>query len=83
MRLWWLLVWFTPKPDNSFLLLLPVSISIERSKLKQEPFPDNKETLEKRLAVYQGGVLFDGYERIDALQRIEVIEEQIKKKLAL
>ena len=83
MRLWRLLIWVTPKPDNSFLLLMPVSISIERSKLKQEPFPDSKERLEKRLTVYQDGALFDEYERIDALQGIEVIEEQIKKKLGL
>ena len=83
MGLWWFLVWVTPKPDNSFLLLLPVSISIERSQLKQEPFPDSEETLEKRLEVYKSSSWFEGCVRIDGLQKIEVIAEQIQNSIVL
>jgi thymidylate kinase len=81
--LWWLLSWVAPKPDCLFLMLLPVSVSMERSMLKYEPFPDSEETLEKRLSVYQTSAWFEGFVRIDALQRIEVIADQIQRSVLL
>ncbi len=60
MWLWRLLIWITPRPNASFLFLLPVDESIRRSKLKNEPFPDSKEVLESRLSVYKTSDLFKG-----------------------
>ena len=63
------------------MLLLPISVSMERSKLKDEPFPDSEETLVKRLAVYQSSSWFSEYERIDALQGVDDIAAQIQRSL--
>lgn len=52
-RLWRLLARVTPRPDASFLLLLPVEESVRRSDLKGEPFRDAPEILAQRLAQYQ------------------------------
>ena len=51
--LWRLLDAVTPQPDTAFLLLIPVTESVRRSQLKNEPFPDSAETLAKRLAQYE------------------------------
>jgi len=52
LLLWRMLLFVTPTADQSFLLWVSVSESIRRSKLKEEPFPDDKNTLERRLAAY-------------------------------
>jgi thymidylate kinase len=51
--LWKLLTWLTPRPDASFLLLVPVAESVRRSGLKNEPFPDSADVLKQRLERYQ------------------------------
>lgn len=51
--LWSLLVRLTPKPDASFLLLVPVTESMRRSDIKGEPYRDPQEVLADRLAQYQ------------------------------
>jgi len=51
--LWRLLMRLTPQPDTAFLLLIPVTESVRRSKLKNEPFPDAPEVLASRLAQYK------------------------------
>lgn len=51
--IWRILVWATPKPTKSFLLLIPVSEAVKRSKRKEEPFPDSPEVLAQRLRMYQ------------------------------
>jgi len=50
--LWRLLQQLTPKPAQTFLLLIPVAESLKRSKLKNEPFPDSEETLTRRFQYY-------------------------------
>ena len=79
MWAWHLLLWVVPKPNYSFLLLLPASISMERSKLKKEPFPDDKDTLELRLQTYQSSHWFDGYEVIDASKSIDDVGNSIRE----
>lgn len=53
---WWL--WravkcLVPRPAAHFLFLIPVDVSLQRSREKQEPFPDSEETLRRRLAAYE------------------------------
>lgn len=50
--IWNLLKILAVKPKNHFVLVIPVSVSLERSKLKDEPFPDFEEVLSERLKRY-------------------------------
>ena len=79
--LWKLLVIFSPNPDASFLFTLPVEDSMQRSKLKNEPFPDSKDTLKNRIAIYKKSSLFNAknWTRINGLDSIEFNANVIKK----
>ncbi len=50
--LWKLLCGLAPRPDASFLLMISVAQSQERSRQKKEPFPDSAETLQARWEAY-------------------------------
>ena len=50
--LWRLVRLITPTAKHSFLLHVPVGITLMRSKQKNEPFPDSAETLQFRLDSY-------------------------------
>lgn len=77
--LWKMLVWITPKPDASFLLLIPVEESLRRSKLKKEPFPDSEDVLQRRLVLYRG--LSHQLHILDGLKPVDVIHKEIKSRL--
>ena len=78
MWAWKLLKSVVPKPALSFMLLLPVETSMERSKLKDEPFPDSKEVLERRLEAYEEWPLFqNGAVQIDGTEEIELVSARI------
>ena len=83
MWLWKLLVAISPKPDVSFLFILPVEESMRRSKLKNEPFPDSKEVLGQRLEIYATSKLFNGqnWSKIDGLDSIDASAHRIKDKV--
>ena len=81
--LWKVLKALTPKPDNYFMLLIPVEESIRRSKLKNEPFPDSEEVLTQRHAFYTRIVEDEGCVFLDCTQSIETIHEQIKERLPI
>jgi len=80
MWLWKFLVIFSPNPDASFLFTLSVEDSMQRSKLKNEPFPDSKDTLKNRIAIYESSILFNGknWRRINGLDSIEFSGNVIK-----
>ena len=71
--MWRCLLMVAPKPERAFLLRVPVEESQRRSKLKNEPFPDDEETLRDRLKGYDewsGKCLYkvlDGRRSIDSL----------------
>lgn len=81
--LWKLLERTIPTPDASFLLWVPVEVSIKRSIEKNEPFPDDEETLRWRLQSYMDEALFPSnrYIRIDCQQDIDSVSSQIKSHL--
>ena len=66
---WKLLVKIIPKPDKSFLFLIPVTTSISRSKYKKEPYPDSQDTLKWRFNCYSDINFFPNskYIRVDGL----------------
>jgi len=81
--LWRLLERTIPIPDASFLLWVPIDVSLQRSIEKNEPFPDDEETLRWRLKSYMDEVLFPSelYIRIDCQQDIDSVSSQIKSHL--
>ena len=80
--LWKLLVLLAPKPNKSFLLLVPVHISLIRSKMKEEPFPDTEESLAFRLQSYLDESIFspEKYDKIECQSSVKDISEKIKTK---
>lgn len=82
--LWKLLKFSLKKPKRYFIATIPVDESMRRSKLKNEPFPDSKEALEKRLTIYDEFVQSASYTvHIDGMNSIEEIHAQILKELNL
>lgn len=51
--LWKILKLVAIKPSTHFVCLVPVDVSVTRSKQKYEPFPDTPEVLYMRLLTYQ------------------------------
>ena len=76
---WRFLKCVTPTPQLSFLLLLSVDQSMERSKLKFEPFPDDRATLERRLSAYQDQDFFpaERYHKLDGSEALETLTDII------
>ena len=82
MFLWRILMKFHKKPSLSFLFTLEAQESIRRSKIKDEPFPDSKDIINKRLEHYQNLDLkfADNWVVIDGLDNIESSKKIINKK---
>ncbi len=85
MFVWKLLNFVACRPDKSFLFLIPVEISMQRSLQKDEPFPDSKEILQSRLKSYNDNNLFcqDKYFVIDGTKNIEEVESIINKVIGM
>ena len=85
MFLWKLLNFIAPSPDKSFLFLIPVEVSMQRSQQKNEPFPDSKEILKIRLNSYNDNNLFcqDKYFVVDGTKNIEEVERIIDKVIGM
>lgn len=81
--LWRVLVWFAPNPKLSFLLHVPVDVSLARSREKGEPFPDSIETLEFRLSSYLNEETFPlgKYCRVDCQKSVEDVQAKIMREL--
>lgn len=81
--LWRILNFLAPQPDCAFMLYVPVEVSLERSKIKGEPFPDSPETLLYRLESYLDESLFPAatYDKIDCRQSIDEISQKISNSL--
>ena len=79
--IWRLLENLTPKSDVSFLLLTSVESSLARSKAKNEPFPDDEETLRYRYAAYTDTALFspDHFIRLDGRAPIDELASTIRR----
>ena len=75
-----LLLWASPHPDVSFLMLIPVEESLKRSNQKKEPFSDSSGIIIKRLNKYQELSNSEKYNLLlDGLKSREEIALEIKK----
>jgi len=83
MLLWRFLVKFAPKPNHAFLFLIPLRVSLERSLKKNEPFPDDEETLRWRLQQYNNKTLFSetNFKIINGEDEINYTESIVKKEI--
>ncbi len=81
--LWRALVLLAPRPSKAFLLTVPVDVSLYRSTLKHEPFPDTPETLEWRLQQYMDEAIFPSsqFYKIDCQNSVNDIQQEIQKQL--
>lgn len=78
---WKSLSWIAPTPDSSFLLTIPVNESLRRSEEKNEPFPDSREMLEKRLARFEDWKSDSKWHVLDGLQSRETLASEIAEKV--
>jgi thymidylate kinase len=81
--LWRLLLKISVTPGRVFLLHIPVELSLERSDVKNEPFPDTPETLAFRLESYLDDDNFpsDKYFKIDCQKSIQDVYLKIEEEL--
>jgi thymidylate kinase len=79
--LWRVLEQVVPRPQAYFLLTVPAAISRCRSIAKNEPFPDDQDTLVFRLDCYQNRPEFNSENvvTLDGTDPIETISEKIQK----
>jgi thymidylate kinase len=82
MILWKLLVHAAPHPGHKFMLLIPVTESIRRSKLKEEPFPDSESVLQQRHDLYIRYTSTNGYILLDCTRSIDSIHADIRQNLS-
>lgn len=74
-----LLLWTSPRPDVSFLMLIPVEEALKRSEQKDEPFPDSPEILAKRLGMYKELLDDKNWIVLDGLKSKEELTFEIKQ----
>ena len=74
-----LLLWVSPQPDISFLMLIPAEEALKRSGQKDEPFPDSPEILTKRLNMYEKLLNDKNYIFLDGLKSREELTFRIKQ----
>lgn len=79
--LWRVLNLLSPSPEYHFISTVPVNVSIERSKMKFEPYPDSPETLEERLRLYFEYIDKENVIHIDGCEDKKVVTKQINDML--
>jgi thymidylate kinase len=75
--LWKLLVWCTPVPDKSILLIIPLHLSEKRCLQKYEPFPDTPERRKKRYEHYENAANNTYWDIIDSTRSVESVFSDI------
>lgn len=80
---WWNLTLKTMvKPKPSFCLFIPAEMSMYRSTLKDEPFPESVEVRQERIDWYIKELKNNRWDyEIDATKTIDEVFQQIKEKL--
>lgn len=76
--LWKCLQAICPTPTAAFMLLIPVEESLQRSAVKNEPFPDSQVALQERLQFYRTLAAQENtWHVIDGLQPIDVVAKEV------
>ena len=77
--LWRLLKWIAPRPDGSFLLMIPLEESIRRSQIKKDPFPEEEQLRHRRYALYKELAKGGKFHVIDGTKAEVEVTEKIRK----
>ena len=82
---WWRLTLKTMvKPKPSFCLFIPAEMSMYRSSLKDEPFPESVEVRQERIAWYQREMKNKRWQyEIDATKSIDEVYAQIRSRITI
>ncbi len=80
--LWRALQYVCPRPTASFLLLVPLSVSLQRSQQKQEPFPTPVDVLANRLEAYRQWSSEDSYRLLDGQRPLDDLTNEIMSVIA-
>ena len=75
--LWRALRRVMPTPDVHFVFVIPVAESLRRSVLKNEPFPDDRKVLTRRLNYYEDLVRTRPLRRVDGTQPRAVVGQNV------
>lgn len=75
--LWKILVWFTPVPDKSVLLIIPLNESEKRCSQKHDPFPDTPIMRKERYKLYETESNMHHWEVIDSTMSVNLVFEKI------
>lgn len=71
------------KPNPSIIYVIPAELSMYRSTLKEEPWPEPMEVRERRIAMYMAEIKKNRWQHvIDATKSIEEVFEKTKEKLS-
>lgn len=76
-RSWKMLKWAAVRPSAAFMLLIPIEDSQQRSRQKEEPFPDSRQRLEQRLAGYRSCCATGDWCVLDGRGDIAELSDQI------
>jgi thymidylate kinase len=76
-RLWRALQFVCPRPHATFLMLVPLSVSLQRSQQKNEPFPTPVDVLENRLQAYRQWSAQASYRLLDGQRPLEDLTNEI------
>jgi thymidylate kinase len=79
--IWRLLEKLAPTPARHYLLLIPIAESMRRSKLKNEPFPDSKIVLQRRLKYYKDFGKLNEIVVVDCLKSVESVQYEILEQI--
>jgi thymidylate kinase len=79
---WKILKRVSPRPDLTFLLVIPVKEALIRSRKKNEPFPDSEDTLKKRREIYTNQSHKAKYVMPDCLQPVKEVQKTILKNVS-
>ena len=77
--LWKFLVWCTPVPIRSVLLMIPLEVSEARCLQKYEPFPDTPERRTRRYHLYEIASKFKYWDVIDSTRPVDIVFSDIVK----
>ena len=77
--LWKFLVWCTPVPTRSVLLMIPIEVSEARCLQKYEPFPDTPERRKRRYHLYEIASKFKYWDIIDSTRPVDIVFSDIVK----
>ena len=77
--LWKFLVWCTPVPNRSILLMIPLEVSEARCLQKYEPFPDTPERRSRRYHLYEIASEFEYWDVIESTRPVDLVFSDIVK----